>query len=196
MTTSGMTTSGAPKGPGHARSGLKHWALVAAGCGAVVAGALAADPAQGTPTPTRPTAKPAPSAAAPDPAKAELPLDCGPFTVSVALRASAEVDGVPTTVVAAHCAADNGTPPDGVFLLTNGPDGRPEVAATLLDPLKDGLTVTALTVRSDGEIRGRAQGYSSLDVPRCCPDRLVELSWTRHGDRWVRAQSAAPAGQV
>ncbi|MEW1912162.1 hypothetical protein AB0442_27610 [Kitasatospora sp. NPDC085895] len=195
MTTSGMT-SGGPKAPGHARSGLKHWALVAAGCGAVVAGALAADPAQGTPTPVRPTAEPVPAAAAPDPGKAELPLDCGPFGVSVALRASATVDGVPSTVVAAHCAAGNGTPPDGVYLLTNGPDGRPKVAETLLDPVKDGLTVTALTIRSDGAIRGHAQGWSSDDVPRCCPDRAVDLSWTRQGEDWVRAQSAVPAGQV
>ncbi|WP_052391127.1 hypothetical protein [Streptomyces sp. NRRL B-24484] len=195
MTTSGTTTGG-PKAPGHARSGLKHWALVAAGCGAVVAGALAADPAQGTPTPVRSTAEPVPTAAAPDPGKAELPLDCGPVGVSVALRASATVDGVPSTVVAAHCAAGNGTPPDGVYLLTNGPDGRPQVTGTLLDPVKDGLTVTALTIRSDGAIRGHAQGWSSDDVPRCCPDRAVDLSWTRQGESWVRAQSAVPAGQV
>ena len=194
----GVPAKGGPAGPpAHARSGPKHWLLVAAGCAAVVAGAVAADPAEGTPAASRPTAGPAPSAAAPDPAKAELPLDCGPFPVSVVLKVSADLgDGRPSTVVAAHCAADNGTPPDGVFVLAAGPDGRPVVAATLLDPAADNLTVTALTVRSDGEIRGTAKGYSSEDVPRCCPDRSLALSWRRHGGDWVRAASEAPAAQV
>jgi hypothetical protein len=191
----GATTAEAgPKAPAHARSGLRHWALVAAGCAAVVAGAIAADPAEGSPTPIHPTAKAAPPAAAPDPAKAELPLDCGPFPVSVALKVTADLgDGAPATIVAAHCAADNGTPPDGVFVLTPGQGGHPVVAATLLDPLKDNLTVTVLTVRSDGTVHGLARGYSSVDVPRCCPDRSLELNWSRRGDRWVRAESAAPA---
>ncbi|GJF27450.1 hypothetical protein KNE206_01500 [Kitasatospora sp. NE20-6] len=191
------TADGAGTAPGHARSGIGHWALVAAGCAAVVAGALAASPAEGTPAAARPTAKAAPPAAAPDPAKAELPLDCGPFPVTVVLKVSADLgDGSPSTVVAAHCAADNGTPPDGVFVLTAGPDGRPEVAGTLLDPAADNLTVTALTVRSDGEIRARARGYSSPDVPRCCPDRSLAIAWKRNAGHWVRAESAAPAGQV
>ncbi|MFD9125748.1 hypothetical protein [Kitasatospora sp. NPDC059571] len=187
-----------PKAPAHARSGLRHWALVAAGCAAVVAGAVAADPAEGTPTAARPTAKAVPpAAAAPDPGKAERPLDCGPFPVSVALRVTADLGtGTPATVVAAHCAAETGTPPDGVFVLTAGADGRPQVAATLLDADKDRLTVTSLAVRSDGTVHALAKGYSSDDVPRCCPDRTLELNWSRHGAAWVRAEGAAPAARV
>jgi hypothetical protein len=196
-----VTTDNGPKAPAHARSGFRHWALVAAGCAAVVGGALAANPAQGSITAiTQPSAQPSPSAvkqipasAAPDPGKAELPLDCGPFPVKVTLSLAVDLgDGRPSTVVAAHCAAETGTPPDGAYLLVNGPAGTPVIAATLVDP-KEQLTVTDLTVRSDGTIHAKAKGYSSDDVPRCCPDVNHELTWARHGSQWVRTDTATPA---
>ncbi|GAA0688354.1 hypothetical protein GCM10010193_48010 [Kitasatospora atroaurantiaca] len=183
------------KAPAHARSGFRHWAVVAAGCAAVVAGALAANPAEGGVTPTRPPVQALQPAEAPDPTKAELPLDCGPFPVTVGLHFSAQLEGRPTTVAAAHCAADNGTPPDGAYLLTAGPDGKPVVKATLVRP-EEGLTVTELKLRSDGTIVGRARGYSNDDVPRCCPDLVLDLTWTHKAGQWVRTETRAPAAGV
>ncbi|MEV4555641.1 hypothetical protein AB0K51_01440 [Kitasatospora sp. NPDC049285] len=183
--------------PGHARAGLKHWALVAAGCAAVVGGALGANSATGAvvtagqPAPKGGAAA-VPDAVAPVAEKAELPLDCGPFPVAVSLQTSAVLKGRPVTVAAAHCQADGGTPPDGVFLLENGQNGTPKVAATLL-PDSEGYSLTALAIRSDGSIRGQARGYSSPDVPRFAPDLLIELSWTEHDGQWTKAVTKTPA---
>ncbi|MFI9329197.1 hypothetical protein ACIGZJ_16820 [Kitasatospora sp. NPDC052868] len=182
-------------GPAHARSAPWHWALATAGCAAVVATALAANPATGTPGPIRPTAKAIPAATAPDPAKAELPLDCGPFPVKISVSFAADLgDGRPGTVAAAHCAAENGTPPDAVYLLGPGPGGRPAVLATLLSE-RENLTVSRLGLRSDGVITGHGQGYSSDDVPRFSPDISLDLTWTRKGGGWDRSQTAAPLAQ-
>lgn len=178
------------------RTGIRHWVLVAVATAAVIAGGLAVNPAQGVPTPTRPAAPSAlPAAAAPDPAKAQLPLDCGPFPVARALSFTALLDGRPTTVLAAHCAAENGTPPDGVYLLTNGQDGRPQVSASLVRP-EEGLTVTELKLRSDGTLTARAKGYSSDEIPRYAPDLTVLLSWTRQGGDWLRTRVAEPAARA
>ncbi|MDR3033961.1 MAG: hypothetical protein LBV78_12790 [Kitasatospora sp.] len=174
--------------PGHARSGLKHWVLVAAGCAAVVGGALGATSATGAVTAGQPAGDPV-AAPAPEPApeadlsKVKLPLECGPFPVAVSLKTSAVLDGKPLTVAAAHCQADMGTPPDGVFLV--GADGAP----VALLPDSEGLTVTELAIRSDGSIRGRARGYSSPDVPRFSPDLEVELSWKRAGGAWTKTET-------
>ncbi|MFJ9949044.1 hypothetical protein [Kitasatospora sp. NPDC091207] len=189
-------TPQARSGPGHARSAPWHWALAIGGCAAVVATAFAADPATGTPKPAHPTVKALPAAAAPDPAKAELPLDCGPFPVKISVSFAADLgDGRPGTVAAAHCAAENGTPPDAVYLLAPGTDGRPAVVATLLSE-RENLTVGRLGLRSDGVITGRAQGYSSDDVPRFSPDISLDLTWTRRSGGWDRSQTAAPLAQA
>ncbi|MEU9129989.1 hypothetical protein AB0D08_18085 [Kitasatospora sp. NPDC048540] len=191
-----MTENGGPGIPAHARPGLRHWALVAAGCAAVVGGALAATPATGSVRAAAPTAAtPAPTAAAPDPAKAELPLDCGPFPVAIGSSFPADLGGNrPVTVVAAHCAADNGTPPDGIFLLGPGTGGRPVVLETLLRP-EENLTVTRLAP-AGGYVTAHVQGYSGEDVPRCCPDVSEDLSWVRRDGRWTRGGGAAPTTQV
>ncbi|WP_158835491.1 hypothetical protein [Streptomyces sp. NRRL S-350] len=182
--------------PGHARTAAWHWALALAGCGAVVGAALAASPATGTPVPAHGTPKALPASAAPDPAKAQLPLDCGPFPVKTVLSVPAELgDGRRGTVVAAHCGTDTGTPPDAVFLLGFGPGDRPSVLATLLTE-RENLTVNRLAVRSDGAITGHAQGYSSEDVPRFRPDVSVDLTWTRKGGGWDRSQTAAPVSRT
>ncbi|MEU6233149.1 hypothetical protein [Kitasatospora sp. NPDC047058] len=183
-------------GPGHARSAPWHWALVIAGSAAVVATALAAGPATGTTVAARGAVKALPAAAAPDPAKAELPLDCGPFPVKISVSFAADLgDGRPGTVAAAHCAAETGTPPDAVYLLGPGDGGRPVVLATLVAE-RENLTVSRLGLRSDGVITGHAQGYSSDDVPRFSPDISLDLTWTRKGGGWDRAQTAAPLAQA
>ncbi|MFI6155266.1 hypothetical protein ACIBCA_21555 [Kitasatospora sp. NPDC051170] len=178
------------------RTSAWHWALALAGCGAVVATALAASPATGTPVPLRSTPSALPAAAAPDPSRAQLPLDCGPFPVKPALSVPAVLaDGKPATVVAAHCDAENGTPPDAVYLLGFGADRTPTVLATLLSE-RENLTVGRLALRSDGAITGHAQGYSSDDVPRYAPDLALDLTWTRRGGGWERSQTAAPVSRT
>ncbi|MFI5531009.1 hypothetical protein ACIA8O_20970 [Kitasatospora sp. NPDC051853] len=201
MTTVQTEQTGTDHGPGAGRSRIRHWVLVAAATAAVIAAGLAAGPAGGVVRPTAhpagPTASKAPAAlpkeSAPDPAKAALPLDCGPFPVKVSLSFAALLDGRPSTVLAAHCDAGNGTPPDGVYLLTNGQDGRPRVAATLLEDAA-GRTVTELKLRSDGTLTARAKGYSSDEVPRYAPDLLVSLEWRKQaGGGWLRSERTEPA---
>ncbi|MFJ8474111.1 hypothetical protein [Kitasatospora sp. NPDC094011] len=192
--TAGQQTPRGRSRPGHARTAPWHWALALAGCGAVVAAALAASPATGTPLPTRAagTPKALAASAAPDPAKAQLPMDCGPFPVRTVLSVPADLgDGQPGTVVAAQCAADTGNPPESVYLLGFGSGGRPVVVATLLTE-RENLTLSRLAVRSDGAITGRAQGYSSDEVPRFRPDLSLDLTWTHRGGGWERSQTAAP----
>ncbi|MET8623449.1 hypothetical protein ABZW30_06780 [Kitasatospora sp. NPDC004669] len=195
--TAGQQTPQGRTRPGHARTAPWHWALALAGCGAVVAAALTASPATGAPVPARGgTPKALAASAAPDPAKAQLPLDCGPFPVKTVLSVPAELgDGRPGTVVAAHCATETGTPPDSVYLLGFGAGERPVVVATLLTE-RENLTLSRLAVRSDGAITGHAQGYSSDDVPRFRPDISLDLTWTRKGGDWERSQTAAPVSQA
>ncbi|MFI2611870.1 hypothetical protein [Kitasatospora sp. NPDC018619] len=192
----GQQTPRGRTGPGHARTAPWHWALALAGCGAVVAAALAASPATGTPVSAHGTPEALAATVAPDPAQVQLPLDCGPFPVRTALTVPARLaDGRPGTVVAAHCATETGTPPDAVFLLGFGPGGRPAVVATLLTE-RENLTVSRIAVRSDGAITGHAQGYSSEDVPRFRPDVSLDLTWTHGGGGWERTQTAAPLSAV
>lgn len=196
--TAGQQTPRGRTRPEHVRTTPWHWALALAGSGAVVGAALAASPATGTPVPVpvHSTPRALAASAAPDPAATQLPLDCGPFPVKAALSVPVELgDGHPGTVVAAHCAAETGTPPDAVFLLGFGPGNHPTVLATLLTE-RENLTVSRLAVRSDGAITGHAQGYSSEDVPRFRPDISLDLTWTRKGGGWERAQTAAPIAQA
>ncbi|MFF2624433.1 hypothetical protein ACFVUN_01515 [Kitasatospora griseola] len=169
----------------HARSGLKHWVLVAAGCAAVVGGALGATSATGAVVTSRQAEAVVPEV---DLSKVQLPMECGPFPVAVSLKASAVVDGKALAVLAGHCQADMGTPPDQVFVV-EGAGGRP---VELLSD-RDGYMLTELAIRSDGSIRGAARGYSSDDVPRFSPDVVVELVWKQSARGWTRAETRTPA---
>ncbi|WP_031041624.1 hypothetical protein [Streptomyces sp. NRRL F-5650] len=116
--------------------------------------------------------------APPDPAAVSFPLECGPVKAVVQKQASGDLDGDgrPETVAVVHCDAPMGTPPDGVYVVTrNADDGKPRVVATLVDP-KDRRTATALAVR-DGAVHATLLGYSSADVPSCCPDVTDDVKW-------------------
>jgi hypothetical protein len=72
-----------------------------------------------------------------------------------------------------------GTPPDAVYVLTLAADsGGPRLVATLVEP-KERRTVTGLAVR-DGQVEATVLGYSSADVPSCCPDVEEDVNW-----RWT-----------
>ncbi|MDH6117611.1 hypothetical protein ABH930_003028 [Kitasatospora sp. GAS204A] len=186
--------------PAAARSGPWRWGLVVLACTALVTGTLAAAPsvashplaAPGSAQGATDTPHALPTAQAPDPAQAQLPLDCGPMPTAVSISFTADLgDGTPATVVAAHCQAGSGTAPDGVFVLAPGQDGHPAVRDTLLR-WQEGFIVTRLALRSDGTITAIAKGYSTADVPRCCPDLTVQFNWTRHADGYQRTQQIAP----
>jgi hypothetical protein len=144
-----------------------------------------------TPVPA-PTGAPhaVPGGSAPDPAKATLPLDCAGFPVKITQKFSADLrgNGVASTVVTATCDSPAGAPPDGVYVVQNGPGGVPRVVYTLVTPADD-LTVVSVTLRSDGSLQAVADGYSSANVPRCCPDVHEELTWTPNGTGYTRTSN-------
>ncbi|MVO90135.1 hypothetical protein GPA10_36645 [Streptomyces sp. p1417] len=172
-----------------------HWVATAAALAAVVAasGFLQPDPATAAQTGPGAHARSAP-APAPDPAAVDLPLVC-PTRPVVAKKASGDLDGdgSPETVVSAHCEAGSGSPPHALYVITRPRAGEPRVVATLVDT-KDQLTVSDLTVRG-GAVTATLLGYSSLDVPRCCPDRHDEAKWQWKNGAFTRSTPAA-AGSV
>ncbi|MFC1443634.1 hypothetical protein ABUW04_35910 [Streptacidiphilus sp. N1-10] len=173
----------------HTRSTAIHWIATAAALGGVVAAAVAVSPADaGTVTADGPHSVPA--AQAPNPAGIALPLDCDGLPDRITQRFSADTTGHGTvvTVVAARCAAPNGTPPDGLYVLGFGPDGRPRITATLIRPTQN-LTVRSAGIRADGSIHATVDGYSSEDVPRCCADLHDTDTWTLRDGGYVLTAS-------
>ncbi|MFF8291747.1 hypothetical protein ACF068_21295 [Streptomyces sp. NPDC016309] len=190
-----MPTSAVPD-LAHTHARPVHWLATAAAMAAVVAGAGMLQPGAATASQTgviRTAAAPAP-APAPDPASVAYPLDCAGAPSVVAERATGDIDGDgrPETVVAAHCRAGSGTPPSGVYVLVGGAAG-PRVVATLVAPAER-RSVERLAVR-DGVVTATVLGYSSPDVPSCCPDRRETVKWRWQGDEFVRS-SAAEAGSA
>ncbi|MGW8063433.1 hypothetical protein ACVV2G_14425 [Streptomyces ziwulingensis] len=125
--------------------------------------------------------------APPDPAAVAFPLECGPVKAVVQKKASGDLDGDgrPETVAVVHCDAPMGTPPDGVYVVTRGADdGKPRVVATLVKP-GERRTVTDFAVRG-GAVRATLLGYSSADVPSCCPDVTDEVKWQWENGAFVR----------
>jgi hypothetical protein len=57
--------------------------------------------------------------------------------------------------------------------------------ATLVDP-KDRLNVTDFAVR-DGAVTATLLGYSSADVPSCCPDVKEQAKWQWKNGTFIRS---------
>lgn len=164
----------------HATTRPIHWVATATALAGVIALSAVLQPGHATAAQTSHTAaKAAPvTAPAPDPAEAAFPLDCGPDKLVVAKKAGGDLDGDgrPETTAVVHCESGMGTPPDGVYVLTQGAgDSRPRVVATLVNP-KDRDTVTDFTV-ADGAVAATLLGYSSSEVPSCCPDVTEHAKW-------------------
>ncbi|MFI8932037.1 hypothetical protein ACIG3E_30750 [Streptomyces sp. NPDC053474] len=166
-----------------------HWVATAAALAAVVAASafLGPDPATAAPTRTQTESKAA--APAPDPAAVAYPLNCGTAKPVVAQKATGDLDGDgrPEAVAAVHCRAGSGTPPDGVYVLTRSRQGTPRIVATLVDP-KDRITAQDLRVRGT-TVSATLLGYSSPDVPRCCPDRRDATKWRWKNGAFTRSTS-------
>ncbi|MGW3558751.1 hypothetical protein ACWDNT_15485 [Streptomyces sp. NPDC000963] len=171
----------------HTHAGPMHWLATATATAAVVAlaGLFQPGPAGATAT-AAPAPRPAP---APEAAAASYPLECAGAPHTVAKRASGDLDGdgTPETVAVVHCEAGSGTPPSGVYVLTRGrgTNAPARVVATLVAPDQH-RSVTELAVR-DGAVFATLLGYSSLDVPRCCPDEKEQVSWRWRSGAFVRA---------
>lgn len=183
METHRVQTSALPD-LAHAATKPVHWLATAAAMAAVVALAGLLQPR--TATATASEQRTTTPAAAPDPAKADFPLECGGAGTTVAKQAPGDLDGDgrPETVAVVHCDAGSGTPPSGVYVLTQGSGAAPRIVATLVDPA-DRKTVGEFAVR-EGRISATLLGYSSLEVPRCCPDQEEQASWRWKGSAFVR----------
>ena len=170
-----------------------HWVATATALAGVVAlssvlqpDAATAAQAAGAQTKTAPA-----HGTPPDPAAVTFPLDCGPVKALVQKKASGDLDGDgrPETVAVVHCDAPMGTPPDGVYVITRDTgSGKSRVVATLVDP-KERRTVTDLSVRG-GAVLATLLGYSTADVPSCCPDVTDDVKWQWKNGAFVRSTSA------
>ncbi|MEU7014858.1 hypothetical protein [Streptomyces sp. NPDC046385] len=185
-----MQTSAVPD-LAHTRARPVHWLATATAMAGVVALAGLLQPgAAGA------TAAPAPRPA-PDAATAHFPLTCGGGPSKIAQWAGGDLDGDgnPETVAVVHCEAGSGTPPSGIYVLTHGKGAgasAARVVATLVEP-SELKSVSGFAVR-DGAVRATLLGYSSPDVPSCCPDQSEAVTWRWKGGAFVRAAQSEPRG--
>ncbi|MER6012936.1 hypothetical protein [Streptomyces bluensis] len=166
-----------------------HWVATATALSAVVAlsSLLQPDPATAVQAGTR--TQPAPTTAkAPETTGVDFPIECGPTKAVVRKKASGDLDGdgIPETVAVVRCDAGSGNPPDGVYVLTQGTANQPRVVATLINP-KDRFTVQDFAVR-DAAVTATLLGYSSIDVPSCCPDLMDRAKWQWKNGAFERSQ--------
>ncbi|MGI5374175.1 hypothetical protein ACQEV2_07985 [Streptomyces sp. CA-251387] len=171
-----------------------HWLATATAVAGVVALSSVLQPNSATAAQTAgPEAEKAHAATAPpDPSGVDFPLECGPVKAIVVKKATGDLDGdgTPETVAVVHCDSPMGTPPDGVYVLNRATEtAAPRIVATLVNP-KDGITVSDIAVR-DGAVVADLLGYSTQDVPRCCPDVKKSAKWQWKNGAFVRS---TPAG--
>ncbi|WP_406492903.1 hypothetical protein OG936_05500 [Streptomyces sp. NBC_00846] len=172
-----------------------HWLATATAMAAVIAaaGMLQPEPTASASAPHGTAAQHGTApVAAPDPQRVAYPLECAGLENTVAQQAPGDLDGDgrPETVAVVHCAAGSGTPPSGVYVLTQGDGAAPRIVATLVDPAQQ-MSIGDFAVR-DGAVFATLFGYSSADVPRCCPDQQEKVTWRWQGGAFVRTIQAGP----
>ncbi|MHB9754819.1 hypothetical protein ACYBSK_10625 [Streptomyces sp. BYX5S] len=173
----------------HATTRPVHWLATAAALAAVVAasGFLQPDSATAAQVHAKaPAGKPA-AVAPPDPADVRFPLDCGPVKAVVMKKAAGDLDGDgrPETVAVVRCDAGVGTPPSGIYVVTQPAGAEPRVVATLVAP-KDNYSATTLAIQ-DGAVLAGLEGYSSDSVPRYRPDVHEKAKWQWRNGAFVRS---------
>ncbi|MDX3235789.1 hypothetical protein PV392_08840 [Streptomyces sp. ME03-5709C] len=176
-----MQPSAGPALP-HTRARSVHWITIAAVIAAVMGSAALVHPA-GAASAGKPAGggrgATAPAVAPPDPQAVRFPLECAGAPVDVVDRASADLDGdgSPETAAVVRCHSETGTPPSGLYVLSADPSAgnAPRIVATLVDPEEQrGLK----GLRAEGRtVRATVLGYSTDDVPRCCPDQQRDYTW-------------------
>ncbi|MFF2652297.1 hypothetical protein [Streptomyces sp. NPDC058045] len=172
-----------------------HWVATAAALAAVLAASSFLQPDSATAQAHDVHARTAPTtAAAPDAEAATYPIECGGAKTLVQHSATGDLDGDhrPETVAVVRCDAGSGTPPDGVYVLTAPAGGKPRTVATLIDP-KDRFTVTELAIRQ-GSVNATLLGYSSPDVPSCCPDQKQDTNWRWQNGAFQRSEGNQARG--
>jgi hypothetical protein len=186
----------------HTRTRMLHWISTAVALAAVVGASALLQPSDAT---AHPTTTGADALAPPDAAKAHYPLNCGREGPATGSRidvvdqgvADFDGDGRRETVADVRCHATAGTPPNGLFVLANPPrpsatDARPRVVATMV-PIKERMNVRNLKVSGRG-VSATLFGYSSPDVPRCCPDRQRKVKWQWKDGQFVLKAEPVPGG--
>ncbi|MFJ5262934.1 hypothetical protein ACIQAC_20950 [Streptomyces sp. NPDC088387] len=177
----------------HAQTRPIHWLATATALAGVVALSSVVQPDAATAAqPEGRSSETTQTVEAPSTEGVAFPIDCGPVAALVAKKAAGDLDGDgrPETVAVVHCDAAMSTPPDGVYVLTQGAgDVRPRVVATLVAP-KDRNTVKEFAIR-DGAVLATLLGYSSSDVPTCCPDVTDHAKWQWKDGTFVRSEPAA-----
>ncbi|THA27225.1 hypothetical protein E4198_23540 [Streptomyces sp. RKND-216] len=183
-----MQPSARPDALPHTRTRLVHWVATSAALAAVLGVSALVQPPDALAGPAGTT-----PGEGPDAAQARYPVDCGPRkqpAVAVLDSASADfdADGRAETVALVRCDTPTGTPPSGIFVLTHPaePGVPPPVVETLLSP-EQGMSAQEFTVGEHGDrkIAATLLGYSSPDVPRCCPDQQRKVSWEWRDGRFV-----------
>ncbi|MFF0201656.1 hypothetical protein [Streptomyces sp. NPDC005017] len=170
-----------------------HWLATATALAGVVALSSVVQPDSATAAQTPGSDPRTARAAAAPPATTgvDFPLDCGPVKLVIARKAAGDLDGDgrPETVAVAHCDAGMSTPPDALYVLTQGADDtHARVVATLVDP-KDRQKVTRLAVHQ-GAVHADLLGYSSPKVPTCCPDVTDTVKWQWKNGAFERSTPA------
>lgn len=179
------------------RSRPVHWVITTAAVVAVLGASAVVRPSAATATPPSPADGDSAASrpvGAPDPGKARFPVKCGQGRADVLEEASADLDGDgrPETVAVVRCHTGMGTPPSGLYVLAHGADedGVPRVVETLLDP-KEGINVSEFAV-SGRTVSATLLGYSSADVPRCCPDQQRRVKWQWSEGKFVLTALPVP----
>ncbi|WP_156721611.1 hypothetical protein [Streptomyces apocyni] len=173
----------------HTRTRPIHWLTTATALAAVVALATLTQPRNATAAAPSPP-PPAAAASAPDPGTIDYPMRCGTTPPQVQHQASTDLDhdGHPETIAVVRCAAGSGTPPSGIYVITAPPSTAPRIVATLVDPA-DRLSVSDFAVQDD-TVTATLYGYSTPDVPRCCPDQQEKASWQWKDGTFLRSPQA------
>jgi hypothetical protein len=118
------------------------------------------------------------------------PMDCGglPQEVTRVVLGDATGDRRAEAVVAARCAAGAGSPPSAVFVFgVQAGQPEPQLLATLIK-LDQNVLIDDVGASVEG-ITARGHGYSSPDVPRCCPDLEIDWRWQWTGSGFARISS-------
>ncbi|MEU9115039.1 hypothetical protein AB0D04_25445 [Streptomyces sp. NPDC048483] len=179
----------------HTQPHPMHWLATATAVSAVVAVASFIQPPDATATSAHDARTGRHTTAAPDPAKATFPVNCGPNRLDVVKRTSGDLDGDGTTetVAVVRCHSETGTPPSGVFVLAQpaDPKAAPRVVATLLAPSRK-LSVQDFALQR-GKVSATLLGYSTLDVPHCCPDVHKSAKWQWRDGKFIQSELPADA---
>nr|WP_206322862.1 hypothetical protein [Streptomyces sp. HNM0575] len=176
----------------HTRTRVVHWLSTAVALAAVVGASALIQPVDATAQPTLTTTSAGP---APDPKKADFPVDCGSPSVKVDVvdkgYADFDGDGRRETVASVRCHSGTGTPPNALFVLAAAarPGDAPRVVATMLRT-KERMTVQDLSV-GGRTVSAKLLGYSSPSVPSCCPDKQRKVKW-----EWKDGKFALEAAPV